>query len=120
MGKGRGTQKEKTSLSSKTAIAISEWLIARGTVDELDPLRATQAPETVVSSVGCKIQRRDLLNSGTDRDKALIEKELVHKEFYNDKIKETELESLNNLFGIVRKKSNSRQARKKLFKDLYL
>ena len=64
LGKGRGTQKEIISLSSKTAIAISEWLIARGTAHSNDPLRATQAPETVVSSVGCKIQRRDLLNSG--------------------------------------------------------
>lgn len=38
LGKGRGTQKEIISLSSKTAIAISEWLIARGTADELAPL----------------------------------------------------------------------------------
>ena len=32
LGKGRGTQKETISLSSKTAIALKEWLIARGTV----------------------------------------------------------------------------------------
>ncbi len=38
--------------------------------------------------------KRSLLKTGTDRDEALIEKELVHKEFYNGKIKETELESL--------------------------
>lgn len=37
-GKGRGTQRETISLSSKTAIAISEWLIARGTAPADAPL----------------------------------------------------------------------------------
>ncbi len=38
LGKGRGTQKETISLSSKTAIAISEWLIVRDTAHSNDPL----------------------------------------------------------------------------------
>ena len=38
LGKGRGTQKETIALSSKTAIAISEWLIARGTAPADAPL----------------------------------------------------------------------------------
>lgn len=38
--------------------------------------------------------KRSLLKTGTERDKALIEKELVHKDFYNGKIKEAEAESL--------------------------
>ena len=38
LGKGRGTQKEIISLSSKTAIALDEWLVARGTAHNNDPL----------------------------------------------------------------------------------
>jgi integrase/recombinase XerC len=45
LGKGRGTEREIIALSSQTAIAISEWLIARGTAQGNAPLRATQAPE---------------------------------------------------------------------------
>lgn len=38
LGKGKGTQKEKISLSSKTTQAISEWLSSRGKVNPSDPL----------------------------------------------------------------------------------
>ena len=38
LGKGRGTQRETISLSSKTAIAISEWLTIRGTAAADAPL----------------------------------------------------------------------------------
>ena len=38
LGKGRGTEREVVSLSPKTAIAISEWLVARGKAEGNAPL----------------------------------------------------------------------------------
>lgn len=42
----------------------------------------------------CQWLKKALSKTGANRDEALIEKELVHKEFYNGKIKQAEVESV--------------------------